>query len=101
MSLAEMGDDASTDYRARQMGFAFQLYDLVPVLSSVDNVDLPVLVSGVGSREARKRALNAIDMVGLADRAATGRPSSRGASASGSPLPAPWSTIPPSSGPTS
>ena len=70
MSLAEMGDDASTDYRARQMGFAFQLYDLVPVLSSVDNVDLPVLVSGVGSREARKRALNAIDMVGLADRAA-------------------------------
>ena len=70
MSLADMDDDARTDHRARQMGFVFQLYNLLPVLSSVENVELPMLVSGVGSREARKRALSAMDMVGLADWAA-------------------------------
>jgi len=70
LSLAEMGDDARTDHRARQMGFVFQLYNLLPVLSSVENVELPMLVSGVSSREARKRALSAIEMVGLADWAA-------------------------------
>ena len=70
MSLADMDDDARTDHRARQMGFVFQLYNLLPVLSSVENVELPMLVSGVSSREARKRALSAMDMVGLADWAA-------------------------------
>jgi putative ABC transport system ATP-binding protein len=98
MLLAEMDDDARTGHRARQMGFVFQLYNLLPVLSSVENVELPMLVSGVSSREARKRALSVLDW---RTGRPTGRPSSPAASANGSPSPAPWSTTPPSSGRTS
>ena len=67
--LHEMPDDQRSDYRARRMGFVFQLYNLLPVLSSVENVEMPLLVSGVGAREARRRATEALEMVGLADRA--------------------------------
>ena len=70
VSLRGMDDDTRTDYRAREMGFVFQLYNLLPVLSSVENVEMPMLIGGVNSREARRRAMDALDMVGLADRAA-------------------------------
>src|SRR5262249_33789237 len=53
-------------YRARQMGFVFQVYNLLPVLSAVENVELPLLVSGVRPGEARQRARDALDLVGLA-----------------------------------
>ncbi len=62
-------DTARTAYRARRMGFVFQFYNLLPVLSAVENVELPLLVSGVKLREARKRALEALTQVGLAERA--------------------------------
>jgi putative ABC transport system ATP-binding protein len=68
--LASMGDREKTSYRARNMGFIFQTYNLLPVLSSVENVELPLVVSGVGARDARTRALAALDRVSLADRAA-------------------------------
>ena len=68
--LEGMDDDTRTDHRAREMGFIFQLYNLLPVLSSAENVELPMLVSGVSSREARSRAVNALDLVGLAEWAA-------------------------------
>jgi putative ABC transport system ATP-binding protein len=67
--LSEMSDRQRTDYRARRMGFVFQFYNLIPVLTSVENVELPLLVSRVGASEARRRALGALDLVGLADRA--------------------------------
>jgi len=51
------------------MGFIFQFYNLLPVLTAVENVELPLLVSGVPAREARHRALAALDLVGLAPRA--------------------------------
>ncbi len=70
VSLAAMSDDERTDYRARRMGFVFQFYNLMPVLSAVENVELPLLVSRVPAAEARRRALAALEMVGLADRAA-------------------------------
>src|SRR5581483_11671773 len=54
--LATLSDNAKTTYRARQMGFIFQTYNLLPVLSAVENVELPLVVSGVGAREARGRA---------------------------------------------
>ena len=69
VSLSEMSDHQRTAYRARRMGFVFQFYNLLPVLSAVENVELPLLVSGVRLREARKRALESLDQVGLAPRA--------------------------------
>ena len=67
VSLAEMSDRERTDYRARRMGFVFQFYNLMPVLSSVENVELPLLVAGVPPKEARWKALRALDLVGLRD----------------------------------
>ena len=66
--LHDLPDDERSEYRARRMGFVFQLYNLLPVLSAAENVELPLLVSGVGAREARKRATEMLDRVGLADR---------------------------------
>ena len=68
-SLADMSDRERTDYRARHMGFVFQFYNLIPVLTAVENVELPLLVARVASDEARRRALAALDLVGLAERA--------------------------------
>ena len=69
VSLSEMSDRQRTAYRARRMGFVFQFYNLLPVLSAVENVELPLLVSGVRLGEARKRALESLAQVGLAQRA--------------------------------
>src|SRR3954451_16705364 len=63
--LAEMKDKVRTDYRARRMGFIFQVYNLLPVLSAVENIELPLLVSGVKPKEAREKALRALNTVGL------------------------------------
>ena len=63
--LATMRDKQRTDYRARRMGFVFQVYNLLPVLSAVENVELPLLVSGVRPKEARQKSLAALDTVGL------------------------------------
>jgi len=63
--LAAMSDNARTDYRAQRMGFVFQVYNLLPVLSSVENVELPLLVSGMRPRQAREKAMEALRTVGL------------------------------------
>jgi ABC-type lipoprotein export system ATPase subunit len=69
VSLPGMSDRERTAYRARRMGFVFQFYNLLPVLSAVENVELPLLVSGVRLKEARHRALESLAQVGLAQRA--------------------------------
>ncbi len=66
-SIHDMPDTERTDHRARRMGFVFQFYNLLPVLSSVENVELPLLLGGVGQREAREQALNALEQVDLRD----------------------------------
>ncbi|HET9494662.1 MAG TPA: ABC transporter ATP-binding protein [Chloroflexia bacterium] len=71
--LHKMSDRQRTDLRARKMGFVFQFYNLLPVLSAIENVELPMLVSGSSAADARKRAAEALDMVSLSDRA-THRP---------------------------
>jgi ABC-type lipoprotein export system ATPase subunit len=67
--LQAMSDRDRTDYRARRMGFVFQFYNLIPVLTAVENVELPLLISRVAASEARERALGALDLVGLGERA--------------------------------
>ena len=67
--LHDLPDDERSDYRARSMGFVFQLYNLLPVLSSVENVEMPLLLSGVSATEARRRSMDMLQRVGLADRA--------------------------------
>jgi putative ABC transport system ATP-binding protein len=67
--LSALSDRARTDYRARRMGFVFQFYNLMPVLTAVENVELPLLIAHVPARKARARALEALELVGLADRA--------------------------------
>ena len=67
--IHDLPDDDRSDYRARRMGFVFQLYNLLPVLSAVENVEMPLLVSGISSKEARRRSLELLEEVGLADRA--------------------------------
>ena len=64
-----MSDRERTDYRARRMGFVFQYYNLMPVLTAVENVELPLLVARVPAAKARRRALDALELVGLPDRA--------------------------------
>ena len=67
--LSAMSDRERTDYRARRMGFVFQYYNLMPVLTAVENVELPLLVTRVGAAEARRRAFEALELVGIPQRA--------------------------------
>ena len=67
-SLSEMSDRVRTDYRARRMGFVFQTFNLLPVISAAENVELPLLLSAVKPRDARRRSLSGLAEVGLADR---------------------------------
>jgi putative ABC transport system ATP-binding protein len=68
VSLKAMSDTERTRYRARRMGFVFQFYNLLSVLTAVENVEMPLLLAGVASGEARARAEQALEMVGLAGR---------------------------------
>ncbi len=66
--LTEMGDEARTRHRSKRMGFIFQSFNLLPVLSAAENVELPLLVGGVKPKAARARAVEALETVGLAAR---------------------------------
>jgi putative ABC transport system ATP-binding protein len=67
--LSSMSDRARTAYRRQNMGFVFQAFNLLPVLSAVENVEIPLLLQGVGSRESRQRSLDMLETLGLAHRA--------------------------------
>jgi putative ABC transport system ATP-binding protein len=66
--LGGLSDDELSDYRARRMGFVFQTFNLLPVLSAVENVELPLLLAGVPAGKARAGAREQLALVGLADR---------------------------------
>jgi putative ABC transport system ATP-binding protein len=68
-SISTMSDRRRTQFRAQKMGFIFQTYNLIPVLSGVENVELPLLVAGTSLKQAHSRALSALEMVGLSDQA--------------------------------
>ncbi len=65
--INRLSDNQKTSFRARRMGFVFQFYNLLPVLSAIENVELPLLVSGTNAREARRRAHAALEQVHLTD----------------------------------
>jgi ABC-type lipoprotein export system ATPase subunit len=68
-SIKGMSDRRRTRFRAQKMGFIFQSYNLIPVLSAIENIELPLLVAGSKPKKARQWAQDAIEMVGLADQA--------------------------------
>jgi putative ABC transport system ATP-binding protein len=66
--LRSMSDDALSDYRAKSMGFVFQAYNLLPVLSAQENVELPLVLAGTSQKLAREQATEKLELVGLGDR---------------------------------
>jgi len=70
VSLSSMNDNEKSRYRSRRMGFVFQSYNLLPVLSAVENVELPLLVARVPAKEARRKAvalMHHVDLDGWTD----------------------------------
>jgi putative ABC transport system ATP-binding protein len=67
--LARLSDRERTAYRRKNMGFVFQAFNLLPVLSAVENVEIPLLLLGTSSSAARRRALEMLETLGLAHRA--------------------------------
>ncbi|MAU64556.1 MAG: macrolide ABC transporter ATP-binding protein [Dehalococcoidia bacterium] len=66
-TLTDLNDNQLSELRAKRMGFVFQTYNLLPVLSAVENVELPLLVSGYSAKEARIKALEKLNEVELED----------------------------------
>ena len=66
--LDSMSEGQLARWRANTVGFIFQSYNLMPVLTAIENVELPLLLTPVASSERRKRAALALDIVGLSDR---------------------------------
>jgi putative ABC transport system ATP-binding protein len=69
VDIASLSDAELAAWRAEHVGFIFQFYNLMPVLSAFENVELPLLLTGLGRRERRERVDLALGLVGLADRA--------------------------------
>jgi putative ABC transport system ATP-binding protein len=67
--LTVMSDHDRTAYRMRSMGFVFQAFNLLPVLTAAENAEIPLLLNGVRHKEARRRAIDALETLGMADRA--------------------------------
>lgn len=67
--IAEMSDDDLSEYRAEMMGFIFQSYNLLPVLTAQENVELPLVLTGTKQSQASAKAKEMLDLVGLSDRA--------------------------------
>ena len=62
-------DDKASEFRARRTGFVFQSYNLLPILNAVENVEMPLLLSGISGKDARLRAKGILGDLGLGERA--------------------------------
>ncbi|MBI2841321.1 MAG: ABC transporter ATP-binding protein [Acidobacteria bacterium] len=67
-NIAELDDDGLSEWRTANIGFVFQQYNLIPVLTAVENVELPLLLFTMTKEDRRRRALAALDVVGLKER---------------------------------
>ncbi len=68
VKITELGRNALAAWRAVHVGYVFQLYNLIPVLTAFENVELPLLLQTLSRRERRKRTWDALQAVGIADR---------------------------------
>ena len=68
-NVAQLGETQLAAFRSHNVGFIFQFYNLIPVLSATENVELPLLLTDLSKAQRRERALTALKVVGLADRA--------------------------------
>ena len=69
VSIKSLSDRERTRYRARRMGFVFQFYNLLGVLTAAENVEMPLLLAGVPAKPARAKAMELLRVVGLEERA--------------------------------
>jgi putative ABC transport system ATP-binding protein len=67
--ISQLSESALADWRSANIGFIFQFYNLIPVLTAFENIELPLLITGLGRRERRARVQLALELVSLADRA--------------------------------
>lgn len=67
--VGEMSDDALSDFRARNIGFIFQNFNLLPVLSAYENIEYPLLLAGASAKKRGDRVPRLLKAVGLSDRA--------------------------------
>ena len=67
--VTSLSEGALAKWRSRHVGFIFQFYNLIPVLTAVENVELPLLLANLSKKQRRDRAFTALGVVGLADRA--------------------------------
>jgi putative ABC transport system ATP-binding protein len=67
--ISRLSESGLADWRAASIGFIFQFYNLMPVLTAFENVELPLLLTGLGRRDRRERVQLALEMVSLVDRA--------------------------------
>jgi putative ABC transport system ATP-binding protein len=68
-AVQTMDDDALSDFRAQQLGFIFQNFNLLPVLTAFENVEYPLVLTGMAAAKRRERVAKLLDAVGLSDRA--------------------------------
>jgi len=66
VDILSLGNDAQADFRAAHIGFVFQTFNLIPVLTAYENIEYPLLLLRMEPRERRKRTLEMLDQVGLA-----------------------------------
>jgi putative ABC transport system ATP-binding protein len=66
--LTSMSDGSLAQFRSQKIGFIFQSYNLLPVLTAIENVELPLLLTGLSSAERKKRSQTALRVVGLEER---------------------------------
>jgi len=68
LDIGALTDRKRTEHRARRMGFIFQAFNLIPVFSAIENVELPMLLAGLADRSTRRHAEDLLDRVGLGHR---------------------------------
>jgi putative ABC transport system ATP-binding protein len=66
--ITKMSEEEKAKFRAKNMGFIFQFFNLIPVLTAVENVELPLLLNKVPVADARKRALELLELMGISHR---------------------------------